>query len=121
MNERSEYNYKGIKWWYIYNLLIVFSSAPIENSRKKKKQLFVAFPWVETSTGPGGFMICVFIIWREHPKAHRKCFFGEAGILTTSRIYFMIITHIDKNVIKLAQQFKFLCKPIGCEVQEGAE
>ena len=23
---------------------------------------FVAFPWVETSTGPGGFMICVFII-----------------------------------------------------------
>ena len=28
----------------------------------EKKQLFVAFPWVETSTGPGGFMICVFII-----------------------------------------------------------
>ena len=27
-----------------------------------KKQLFVAFPWVENSTGPGGFMICVFII-----------------------------------------------------------
>ena len=24
--------------------------------------LFVAFPWVETSTGLGGFMICVFII-----------------------------------------------------------
>ena len=27
-----------------------------------KKQLFVAFPLVVTSTGPGGFMICVFII-----------------------------------------------------------
>ena len=27
-----------------------------------KKKLFVAFPWVETSTGPGGFMICVFIV-----------------------------------------------------------
>ena len=26
------------------------------------KKLFVGFPWVETSTGPGGFMICVFII-----------------------------------------------------------
>ena len=26
------------------------------------KKFFVAFPWVETSTGPGGFMICVFII-----------------------------------------------------------
>ena len=27
-----------------------------------KKKLFVAFPWEETSTGPGGFMMCVFII-----------------------------------------------------------
>ena len=26
------------------------------------KPFFVAFPWVETSTGPGWFMICVFII-----------------------------------------------------------
>ena len=26
------------------------------------QKLFMAFPWVETSTGPGGFMICVFII-----------------------------------------------------------
>ena len=25
-------------------------------------KFFVAFPWVETSTGPGGFIICVFII-----------------------------------------------------------
>ena len=24
-------------------------------------------------------MICVFIILREHPKAHRKSFYGEAG------------------------------------------
>ena len=29
---------------------------------KMHVKLFVAFPWVETSTGPGGFMICVFII-----------------------------------------------------------
>ena len=28
----------------------------------KKNKLFVAFPWVETRTGPRGFMICVFII-----------------------------------------------------------
>ena len=28
---------------------------------KKKQNLFVPFPWVESSTGPGGFMICVFI------------------------------------------------------------
>ena len=28
----------------------------------KKNKLFVAFPWVVTSAGLGGFMICVFII-----------------------------------------------------------
>ena len=26
------------------------------------KKTFMVFPWVVTSTGPGGFMICVFII-----------------------------------------------------------
>ena len=30
--------------------------------REKKNKLFLAFPLVETSIGPGGFMICVFII-----------------------------------------------------------
>ena len=34
--------------------------------------LFVAFPWVITSTGPGGFMICVLILGRELPKAKPK-------------------------------------------------
>ena len=38
---------------------------------------FVAFPWVETSTGPVGFMICVFIIWRELPKAATESGFME--------------------------------------------
>ena len=43
--------------------------------------LFVAFPWVETSTGPGGFMICVFIIWQELPKAQPKvCLMEKPGI-----------------------------------------
>ena len=35
---------------------------PATPGLQDKKKLFVAFPWVETSTGPGGFMICVFII-----------------------------------------------------------
>ena len=34
----------------------------LQSFPKKKKKLFVAFPWVGTSTVPGGFMICVFII-----------------------------------------------------------
>ena len=34
----------------------------VDSKMEEKKKLFVAFPWVETSTGPGGFMICVFII-----------------------------------------------------------
>ena len=38
----------------------------------EKNGPFCGFPWVETSTGPGGFMICVFIIWRELPKAQPK-------------------------------------------------
>ena len=37
-----------------------------------EKKLFVAFPWVVTSTGPGGFMICVCILRRELPKAQQK-------------------------------------------------
>ena len=41
---------------------------------------FVAFPWVETSTGPGGFMICVFIIYDGNSRRlNRKWFYGEAG------------------------------------------
>ena len=34
----------------------------MENLPSGLNTFFVAFPWVETSTGPGGFMICVFII-----------------------------------------------------------
>ena len=49
----------------------------------------------------------------------------EVVPLTTSRIYLMIylidITNIDKICDKVGQKFKFLCKLIGCEAQEGAE
>ena len=34
----------------------------IEPATPRLHKLFVAFPWVETSPGPGGSMICVFII-----------------------------------------------------------
>ena len=37
------------------------SAYPLHHGGFSKK-LFAAFPWVVTSTGPGGFMICVFII-----------------------------------------------------------
>ena len=36
--------------------------AGVQTCQLFEKKLFVAFPWVVTSTGPGGFMICVFII-----------------------------------------------------------
>ena len=42
-----------------------------------KKKLFVAFPWVETSTGPGGFMICVFINMTGTPKGSTESGFME--------------------------------------------
>ena len=40
------------------NLRMATTPVAIES----KKKLFVAFPWVVTSIGPGGFIICVFII-----------------------------------------------------------
>ena len=39
--------------------------------------LFVAFPWVETSTGPGGFMICVFINMTGTPEGSTESGFME--------------------------------------------
>ena len=43
------------------------------------KKLFVAFPWVVTSTGPGGFMdMCVFYDGNSL-RLNRKWFYGEAG------------------------------------------
>ena len=46
-------------------------------SALKKNKLFVAFPWVETSTGPGGFMICVFINMTGTPKGSTESGFME--------------------------------------------
>ena len=40
-------------------------------------KLFVAFPWVETSTGPGGFMICVFINMTGTPEGSTESGFME--------------------------------------------
>ena len=36
-------------------------------------------------------------------------------------IYLIDITNIYKICKNLAKKIKFLCNPIGCEVQEGAE
>ena len=47
------------------------------NYMGQKKKLFVAFPWVETSTGPGGFMICVFINMTGTPEGSTESGFIE--------------------------------------------
>ena len=41
---------------------VVYGHAEDFLNNVRNKKLFVAFQWVVTSTGPGGFMICVFII-----------------------------------------------------------
>ena len=51
--------------------------GPLLSTKKKKKKLFVAFPWVETSTGPGGFMICVFINMTGTPEGSTVSGFME--------------------------------------------
>ena len=41
---------------------------------------FLAFPWVVTSTGPGGFMICVCVFYDGNPRRlNRKQFYEDAG------------------------------------------
>ena len=46
------------------------------------KKLFVAFPWVVTSTGLGGFMICVFNFMTGTPEGSTESgFMVKPGIL----------------------------------------
>ena len=45
---------------------------------------FVAFSWAVTSTGPGKFMVCVYILWREHLKTQPKVVFERPGIEPTT-------------------------------------
>ena len=61
-------------WFFVQELLEAHSAVVmvLKHLRRRGKKLFVAFPWVETSTGPGGFMICVFYFWRELLKAQQK-------------------------------------------------
>ena len=42
--------------------LIIYKPMFLYTLQRVWKKLFVAFPWVVTSTGPRGLMICVFII-----------------------------------------------------------
>ena len=47
---------------------------------KKQQQFFVAFPWVVTSTGPGGFIVCVYFLWQKHLKTQQKVVLEKPGI-----------------------------------------
>ena len=41
----------------------------------------MAFPWVETSTVPDGFMVCVFIFMTRTPEGSTEsCFMKKPGI-----------------------------------------
>ena len=41
------------------------------------QQTFCGFPWYKP-VPPGWLKICVLVLCREHPKAHRMWFYGEA-------------------------------------------
>ena len=52
-------SFLSLKFMYLF----MFMAFPIERVNYLcKKKVFVAFPWVVTSTGPGGFMMFAFII-----------------------------------------------------------
>ena len=93
---------KGLTSW----LSFVVSTVSLSLSQK----LFVAFPWVETSTGPGGFMICVFINMTGTPEGSTESGFmekpgiepatpGLQGIAlihyTTGQVWYLIVSIPD--------------------------
>ena len=45
--------------------------------QRLKKNTFCGFSWVETSTGPGGFMICVFYYMTGTPEGSTESGFME--------------------------------------------
>ena len=57
-------------------------TLPKSSKLLKKKKLFVALPWVETSTGPGGFMNCVFFYYMTGTPecSTESCFMEKPGI-----------------------------------------
>ena len=55
----------------------MFNFHILKYCRTLSDKLFVAFPWVETSTGPGGFMICVFINMTGTPEGSTESGFME--------------------------------------------
>ena len=78
-----------------------------------KKQLFVAFPWVVTSTGRGGFMVvCVFYDGNSR-RLNQKCFYGEAWNLTCDP-WFTRHRFVPYRLRKTSIQFNFVAVFLGC-------
>ena len=55
-----------------------FCEHLLEDCHPPFKKLFVAFPWVVTSTGPGGFMMCVYYMTGA-PKGSQKVVLWRSG------------------------------------------
>ena len=75
-----------------------------------KKKLFVAFPWVETSTGPGGFMICVFFNMTGTPEGSTESgFIEKPGIEpATPGLQGIALIHYTTGA-SLQSGFKWFC------------
>ena len=80
----------------------------------------------ELSEPLNSFIIVIYDIRPTYsfPLLFHDCAFGNGRIIT-SRIFLTIhliaTTNIDKLYDSVGQKFKFLCKLIGCEAQEGVE
>ena len=58
------------------------------------KKLFVAFPWVETSTGPGGLMIlCVYYMTGTPEGSTESSFMEKPGIEPTPGLQGIALIH----------------------------
>ena len=71
------------KWWHGSGMVLKFINSWYLPSSLRclllKKQLYVAFPWIVTSTGPGGLLVCCVIYDGCTRRLNRKWFHGEAG------------------------------------------
>ena len=50
-------------------------------------KLFYSFSWAVTSTGPWGFMVCVYVLSRRHPKAQPTVVLEKSGNETATLVY----------------------------------
>ena len=81
VNQFSQVGLRSVFWFYVGNTQRLTKSGFMEKlgiEPAAPGASFGGFPWNKPGQR-GWFKICALVLCREHPKPHRKCFFGETG------------------------------------------